>query len=65
MSTLRSKSVKSINLCKSVIQTSYDIVQAHGGEINVESSTSDQLGLSADDVGQEESGTIFTIQLPI
>jgi hypothetical protein len=24
------KSVKSINLCKSVIQTSYDIVKAHG-----------------------------------
>ena len=30
------KSVKSINQCKSVIQTSYDIVKAHGGEIKVE-----------------------------
>ena len=25
------KSVKSINLCESVIQTIYDIVKAHGG----------------------------------
>ncbi len=30
------KSVKSINPFKSVIQTSYDIVKAHGGEIKVE-----------------------------
>ena len=30
------KSVKSINPCKSVIQTSYDIVKAHGGELKVE-----------------------------
>jgi len=30
------KSVKSINLCKSVIQMSYDIVKAHGGELKVE-----------------------------
>jgi signal transduction histidine kinase len=32
------KSVKSINLCKSVIQTIYDIVKAHGGELKVETS---------------------------
>ena len=31
------KSVKSRNLCKSVVQTSYDIVKAHGGELKVES----------------------------
>jgi signal transduction histidine kinase len=31
------KSVKSINLCESVIQTSYDIVKEHDGEIKVES----------------------------
>lgn len=31
------KSEKSINQCKSVIQTSYDIVKAHGGEIFVDS----------------------------
>lgn len=30
------KSVKSINQCKSVIQTTYDIVKAHGGELKVE-----------------------------
>jgi hypothetical protein len=28
------KSVKSINPCKSVIQTIYDIVKAHGGELS-------------------------------
>ncbi|WP_235906013.1 hypothetical protein [Ginsengibacter hankyongi] len=31
------KSVKSMNPFKSVIQTSYDIVKAHGGEIKPES----------------------------
>ena len=31
------KSVISQNLCKSVIQTSYDIVKAHGGELKVDS----------------------------
>ena len=30
------KSVQSDHLSKSVIQTSYDIVKAHGGEIKVE-----------------------------
>ena len=29
-------SVKSINPCKSVIQTTYDIIKAHGGELKVE-----------------------------
>ena len=44
------KSVKSSNQCKSVVQTSYDIVKAHGGELKVES--------------QEGEGSAFTIQLP-
>lgn len=44
------KSVKSINPPKSVIQTSYDIVKAHGGEIKVET--------------KENEGTEFTISLP-
>ena len=44
------KSVKSINPFKSVIQTSYDIIKAHGGEIKVES--------------KEGEGTEFIIQLP-
>ena len=45
------KSGKSINQCKSVIQTSYDIIKAHGGEIKVESN--------------EGEGSGFTIQLTI
>jgi len=45
------KSVKSISPCKSVIQTSYDIVKAHGGELRVET--------------KEGEGAEFVIQLPI
>ena len=45
------KSVKSINLCKSVIQTSYDIVNAHGGELRVET--------------KEGEGSEFIIQLNV
>ena len=45
------KSVKSINPFKSVIQTIYDIVKAHGGELKVET--------------KENEGTDFIIQLPI
>jgi hypothetical protein len=45
------KSVKSIHLCKSVIQTINDIIKAHGGEIKVET--------------KEGIGSEFVIQLPI
>ena len=45
------KSVKSINPYKSVIQTNYDIVKAHGGELKVET--------------KEGEGTTFIIQLSI
>ena len=45
------KSVKSINPFKSVIQTSYDIIKAHGGEIKVES--------------KEVERSTFIIQLPL
>ncbi len=45
------KSVKSNNPCKSVIQTSYDIVKAHGGEFKVET--------------KEGEGAEFVIELPI
>lgn len=45
------KSVKSINPFQSVIQISYDIVKAYGGEIKVET--------------KEVEGSIFIIQLPI
>ncbi len=43
------KSVNSIHLCKSVIQTIYDILKAHGGEIKVET--------------KEGEGAEFIIQL--
>ena len=42
--------MKSINLCQSVILTSYDIIKAHGGELNVET--------------EEGKGTTFTILIP-
>ena len=45
------KSVKSMNPCPSVIQTSYDIVKAHSGEIKVET--------------KENEETAFIISLPI
>ena len=45
------KSVQSINPIKSVIQTSYDIVKAHGGEIKVET--------------KEGEGSMFIIQVPV
>ena len=44
------KLVKSINPCPSVIQMSYDIVKAHGGEIKVETG--------------EAEGSKFIITLP-
>ena len=45
------KSVQSTNPIKSVIQTSYDIVKAYGGEIKVET--------------KENEETAFIISLPI
>jgi signal transduction histidine kinase len=48
---MRLKSVQSFYPCKSVIQTIYDIVKAHGGEIKVNT--------------KENEGSEFTIQLPI
>ena len=44
------KSVKSLNQCKSVIQTRYDFVKANASEIKVES--------------KEVESTEFTIQIP-
>ena len=44
------KSVQSVHLSKSVIQTSYDIVKAHGGEMKVET--------------KEGEGSEFIISLP-
>ena len=45
------QSVKSINPRKSVIQTSYDIIKTHGGELKVET--------------KEGEGAEFIIQLPL
>ena len=45
------KSVKSFNPCKSVMQTIYDIVKAHAGELKNES--------------KEGEGSEFAIELPI
>ena len=45
------KSVQSIHPCKSVIQTIYDIVKAHGGELRVET--------------KEGEGSEFIIILPV
>ena len=53
MSTMRSLYVKSSNLCKSVIQTNYDINKAHGGELKVEL------------LPDGEPGSAFNIQIPI
>jgi hypothetical protein len=48
---IKIKSVQSCNPFKSVIQTNYDIVKTHGGEIDLEK--------------EEGMGTEFIIQLPI
>jgi len=48
---MKTKSVKSINPRQSVIQTSYDIVKAHGGELKVET--------------KEGEGSTFIIELPV
>jgi two-component system NtrC family sensor kinase len=45
------KSVQSTNPCESVMQTSYDIVKAHGGELTVEA--------------KEGEGGEFIILLPV
>lgn len=45
------KSVQSVHPCKSVIQTNYDIVKAHSGEIKVKT--------------KEGEGVEFIIQLPL
>ncbi len=45
------KSVKSIHPIKSVIQTSYDIVKAHGGELKVET--------------KDSEGSAFIINIPV
>ena len=48
---MKTASVKSINLFKSVIQTNYDIVKAHGGELKAETNAT--------------GGESFLIHLPV
>ena len=48
---MKMKSVQSINPLISVIQTIYDIIKAHGGEIKVET--------------KEGEGSEFIIHLPV
>lgn len=45
------KFVKSTNLCKSVIQISYDIIKAHGGDLSMES--------------EADNGAEFIIKIPL
>ena len=42
-SSFKIKSVKSVHLLKSVIQTNYDIVKAHGGEFLVNTKEGDYI----------------------
>jgi uncharacterized protein (DUF1330 family) len=49
-------SVKSINQCKSVVQTIYDIVKAHGGVPII-------IGMKVET--KEGEGSEFIIQLPV
>lgn len=46
----KTKSVKSVNLCKSVIQTSYNIIKAHSGKLKAQT--------------REGEGSEFIIVLP-
>jgi light-regulated signal transduction histidine kinase (bacteriophytochrome) len=48
---MKMKSVQSIHPCESVIQTIYDIVKAHGGELKVET--------------KEGEGSEFSMLLPL
>ena len=74
---MKTKSVQSVNPFKSVIQTSYDIVKAHGGEIKVETLSADlsggnevkaeaaaQAGKEGEGLAGEQTGTEFIIKLP-
>ena len=50
------KSVKSINPCKSVVQTIYDIVKAHGG-------VPIAIGMKVETKEGKESEFILTLQI--
>ena len=54
------KSVQSVHPCKSVIQTAYDIIKAHGGEIKVET----KVDIGNPDIFGKADTTEFIILLP-
>ncbi len=65
---MKIKSVQSAHPCKSlpsrqagVIQTFYDIVKAHGGELKVETLSAE----AAAQGGKESEGSTFIIWLPM
>lgn len=77
---MKMKSVQSLNPCKSVIQTIYDIVKAHGGSITVNSFNSPEGGPPAGSISvisnyrepgelkvesNEGEGSKFTLQIPV
>jgi hypothetical protein len=68
---MKLKSVQSIHPCKSVIQTFYDIVKAHGGELKVETLSADLSdhnvvkAEAAAQAGNERVGIEFIIILQI
>jgi hypothetical protein len=73
---MKTKSVKSLNPCKSVIQTIYEIVKAQGGELSVGTPAEKMEAKEArpparpdhsggdDPVGRGE-GSVVTIALPL
>jgi len=58
---MKMKSVQSIHPCESVIQTFYDIVKAHGGELKVETKHAEGLPAEA----SAQAGSTLIIQLPV
>ena len=61
-SSFKMKSVKSFHPCKSVIQTNYDIIKAHGGDPD---RARRQAGSYREKVENNEGeGTEFIIQIP-
>jgi signal transduction histidine kinase len=65
---MKTKSVQSINPFKSVIQTIYDIIKAHGGEIKVETKEDEaRPAVQSNHPGGDNRagrGTAFIIRLP-
>lgn len=64
---MKIKSVSSINLFKSVIQTIYDIIKAHGGKLKIKTKIdkgNPDAFREREDLSTEWQGTKFIIILP-